>query len=27
MSGETFSSRVEIGWQGKTLFGCGRALH
>jgi uncharacterized membrane protein len=27
MSGETFSSRVEVGWQGKTLFGCGRALH
>lgn len=27
MSGETFSSRVEVSWQGKTLFGCGRALH
>lgn len=27
MSGETFSSRVEVGWQGKTLLGCGRALH
>lgn len=27
MSGETFSSRVELGWQGKTLLGCGRALH
>lgn len=27
MSGEAFSSRVEVGWQGKTLLGCGRALH
>ena len=27
MSGETFSSRVEVVWQGKTLLGCGRPLH
>jgi uncharacterized membrane protein len=27
MSGEIFNSRVDVGWQGKTLFGCGRALH
>ena len=27
MSGETFSSRVEVSWQGETLSGCGRALH
>lgn len=27
MSGESFNSRVEVGWQGKTLLGCGRALH
>jgi uncharacterized membrane protein len=27
MSGETFSSKVEVSWQGKMLSGCGRALH
>jgi uncharacterized membrane protein len=27
MSGETFSSKVEVSWRGKTLRGCGRALH
>lgn len=27
MSGETFSSRVEVSWQGEILSGCGRALH
>jgi uncharacterized membrane protein len=27
MSGETFSSKVEVSWRGETLRGCGRALH
>ena len=27
MSGEVFSSRVEINWREQTLRGCGRALH
>ena len=27
MSGEEFSSRVEVDWRGQTLRGCGRALH
>ena len=27
MSGETFSSRVEIEWREQRLHGCGRALH
>jgi uncharacterized membrane protein len=27
MSGEAFSSRVEVTWQNKSLVGCGRALH
>lgn len=27
MSGEAFSSRVEVEWRGQTLRGCGRALH
>jgi putative lipoprotein len=27
MSGETFSSKVEVSWQGEMLRGCGRALH
>jgi len=27
MSGEAFSSQVEIGWREQTLRGCGRALH
>ncbi|MCP4331543.1 MAG: hypothetical protein GY785_02715 [Gammaproteobacteria bacterium] len=27
MSGESFSSQVEINWRGQTLRGCGRALH
>jgi uncharacterized membrane protein len=27
MSGEAFSTRVEIEWRGQTLRGCGRALH
>jgi uncharacterized membrane protein len=27
MSGEAFSSQVEIGWRGQSLRGCGRVLH
>lgn len=27
MSGEAFSSQVDIDWRGQTLRGCGRALH
>lgn len=27
MSGETFESSVVVHWKGKTLHGCGRALH
>ena len=27
MSGEEFSSQVEIDWREQTLRGCGRALH
>ena len=27
MSGEAFSSQVEINWRGQSLRGCGRALH
>ena len=27
MSGESFSSEVEIEWRGQALRGCGRALH
>jgi uncharacterized membrane protein len=27
MSGESFSSRVEVEWRGQTLRGCGRSLH
>jgi uncharacterized membrane protein len=27
MSGEAFSSQVEVEWRGQTLRGCGRALH
>jgi uncharacterized membrane protein len=27
MSGEAFSSPVEISWRGQSLHGCGRALH
>lgn len=27
MSGEIFSSKVEVSWRGETLRGCGRALH
>jgi uncharacterized membrane protein len=27
MSGEAFSSQVEISWRGQSLRGCGRALH
>jgi hypothetical protein len=27
MSGEAFSSQVEVDWRGQTLRGCGRALH
>jgi len=27
MSGEAFSSQVEISWRGQRLHGCGRALH
>ena len=27
MSGEAFSSQVEISWHGQSLRGCGRALH
>ena len=27
MSGETFETKVVVIWQGKTLRGCGRALH
>jgi uncharacterized membrane protein len=27
MSGETFSSQIEVSWRGKMLRGCGRALH
>jgi uncharacterized membrane protein len=27
MSGEAFSSQVEISWRGQSLHGCGRALH
>lgn len=27
MSGELFATEVSVQWQGKTLSGCGRALH
>mgnify|MGYP001823395231 CR=1 FL=1 len=27
MSGEKFETQVKVHWQGKTLHGCGRALH
>jgi len=27
MSGEAFETKVVVSWQGKTLRGCGRALH
>jgi len=27
MSGEAFETTVVVSWQGKTLRGCGRALH